>query len=274
MKKKVVLMVGALALLPQIASAGFTVDPALEKALSPRSTAPLSIASLPAAASGSEQPLATAAATVAAVPSATVSTTTLGAPSDAWGEKIDGFGRNQSARQALGHLVPGGGQLVVNTPIPSTTRVSWKGGDTRLAIARKILADAGLDGRFDGDNLIIGAAPVAAPAPAAPPPDAASETRLWTMAKGVMLSDGLADWMEQTAAGGDRYRWTLDWAAFDGVNREHRVDYRIVAPLRFNGTIDQAVAQLVMLYKKSTKPLVVQINKDQRLIHIKLRGTN
>ncbi|MBN3729342.1 hypothetical protein G3N98_00090 [Burkholderia sp. Tr-20390] len=224
--------------------------------------------------SGAESPLATAAATAAAVPAAAVATTTLGAPSDAWNDKIDGFGHNQPARQALTHLVPSGGRLVVNTPIPATARVSWKGGDTRMAIARKILADAGIDGRFDGDNLVVGAAPVAVAAPVAPPQDPAVETRLWTMAKGVMLSDGLADWMEQTAAPGDRYRWTLDWAAFDGVNREHRVDYRIVAPLRFNGTIDQAVAQLITLYKKSTKPLIVQINKDQRLIHIKLRGTN
>lgn len=275
MKNKLVLIIGAMALLPLVARAGFTVDPALEKALSPRPTTPLSIASLPpASAPEAEQPMAAAAATAAAVPTATVSATTLGVPSDAWGEKIDGFGRNQPARQALTHLVPSGGRLIVNTAISPTARVSWKGNDSRLAIARKILADAGIDGRFDGDNLIVGAAPAVVAAPIAERQDPAVESRLWTMAKGVMLSDGLADWMEQTAAAGERYRWTLDWAAFDGVNGERRVDYRIVAPLRFNGTIDQAVAQLVMLYKKSTKPLEVKISKEQRLIHIKLRGAN
>ncbi|MBR8427241.1 TcpQ domain-containing protein [Burkholderia cenocepacia] len=218
--------------------------------------------------------MATAVATAASVPTAIVSTTTLGVPSDAWGEKIDGFGSNQPARQALSYLVPSGGKLIVNAAISPTARVSWKGNDSRLAIARKILADAGIDGRFDGDNLVIGAAAAAVVVPAVTPQDPAVESRLWTMAKGVMLSDGLADWMEQTAAAGERYRWTLDWAAFDGVNGERRVDYRIVAPLRFNGTIDQAVAQLVMLYKKSTKPLEVKISKEQRLIHIKLRGAN
>ncbi|MCA8050680.1 TcpQ domain-containing protein [Burkholderia arboris] len=275
MKNKLVLIIGAMALLPHVASAGFSVDPALERALALPPATPLNVASLPSAsAPGVGQPMATAVATAASVPTAIVSTTTLGVPSDAWGEKIDGFGSNQPARQALAHLVPSGGKLIVNAAISPTARVSWKGNDSRLAIARKILADAGIDGRFDGDNLVIGAAPAAFVVPAVTPQDPAVESRLWTMAKGVMLSDGLADWMEQTAAAGERYRWTLDWAAFDGVNAERRVDYRIVAPLRFNGTIDQAVAQLVMLYKKSTKPLEVKISKEQRLIHIKLRGAN
>ncbi|WP_249204690.1 TcpQ domain-containing protein [Burkholderia cenocepacia] len=275
MKNKLVLIIGAMALLPHVASAGFSVDPALERALAPPPATPLSVASLPSASSpGVGQPMATAVATAASVPTAIVSTTTLGVPSDAWGEKIDGFGSNQPARQALSYLVPSGGKLIVNAAISPTARVSWKGNDSRLAIARKILADAGIDGRFDGDNLVIGAAAAAVVVPAVTPQDPAVESRLWTMAKGVMLSDGLADWMEQTAAAGERYRWTLDWAAFDGVNGERRVDYRIVAPLRFNGTIDQAVAQLVMLYKKSTKPLEVKISKEQRLIHIKLRGAN
>jgi hypothetical protein len=283
MKKWGMATIGLLAMSPLAANAGFDIDPSLVSAASPSpkpapALAPMAIASLP----GSPA----VAADGAAAPSPFVPTTPLSSPSAAWNEKITGFAHSEAAQVSLTHLVPTGGHLIVKAPVAATIRVSWTGNDSRIAIARKVLLDAKLNGRFDGDNLIIDA-PTPAQSPTArastlpgstPQTSAGADPsvtpRLWTLAKGVMLSDGINDWMEQTTAGGERFRWTLQWDAFDGVNREHRVDYLIVAPLRFTGTIDEAIAQVVMLYKKSTKPLAVEIAKDQRVIHITLRGSN
>lgn len=276
------------------AYAGFELDPALQASLHPQQrngdavlTQTLSPASAPAPAASPVSPEAnkgrpnvgneTAIIPPVSVPTAGQTQAPLppqaaGGADAAWQDKIDGFGKNQGAELALRALLPMGGRLVVNSAIDPKARVTWTGNDSRMAIARKILSDIHAEGRFDGRNLIVGEMPqMAEPISPAQAPNA---PRLWTMAKGVMLSDGLMDWMEQTGAKGDRYRWSLEWDAYDGPSHEQRVDYRIVAPLRFNGTVDEAVAQLVMLYRRSSKPLIVQINKEQRLFHIKLRGSN
>ncbi|MBK5051788.1 TcpQ domain-containing protein [Burkholderia sp. R-70006] len=271
--------------MPLTARAGFDIDPSLQRALTPAPVNRLVLASATDSAPATVAPAAGAASTTpptvgAAAPAAPVTVTSLGGPSVAWNETVNGFANNEPAGQALSHLIPAGGRLIVNSPISAANRVSWRGNESRLTIARKILVDAKLDGRFDGDNLVIGNA-TAAPATAAGasmvpsgPANPGLVPRLWTMARGVMLSDGLADWMEQTGAGGDRYRWTLDWDAFDGPDRGHRVDYKIVAPLHFNGTVDQAAVQLILLYKRSVKPLHIDVNTEQRVIHITLKGQN
>lgn len=268
------------------AYAGFELDPALQASLHPQQrngdavlTQALSPATAPATTASAVSPevdkgrtrVASETAIIPPVAAPTLSPAG-GVPDAAWQDKIDGFGKNQGAEMALRALLPTGGRLVINSTIDPKARVTWTGNDSRMAIAKKILSDIHADGRFDGRNLIVGEAPQTAES--ASPAQAPNAPRLWTMAKGVMLSDGLMDWMEQTGAKGDRYRWSLEWDAYDGPSHEQRVDYRIVAPLRFNGTVDEAVAQLVMLYRKSSKPLIVQINKEQRLFHIKLRGSN
>ena len=258
---------------PLVVQAGFNMDPALQASLKP--AAPLKLASVagPSAATAAES-----------------TPVGVSAPAAAWNETIDGFAKNQPPEKVLRELVPPGGRLIANIAWPSDKKVSWEGSNPRMVIAKKILSDAGLNGTFDGTNLIVGSVPVVPAAPAAqvalsvptaraatvvqPEPEAVPASRLWTMPKGVMLSDGLQDWMEQTAAQGERYRWTMEWDAYEGPTRDQRVDYKIVAPLRFTGQVDEAVAQLIMLYRKSPKPLAVEISRQQRHIHIKLRGAN
>jgi len=265
---------------PLVVRAGFDMDPALQASMKPAASlklasiagAPAATGPLPAAMSQSVQ-------------------SSVSSPSAAWNETIDGFAKNQPPEKVLRELVPAGGKLIANTAWPTDKKVSWEGSNPRMVIAKKILSDAGLNGTFDGTNLIVGTAPpvpaalptqVAMTAPTAraatavqqPEPEAAPASRLWTMPKGVMLSDGLQDWMEQTAAQGDRYRWTLEWDAYEGPSKDQRVDYKIVAPLRFTGQVDEAVAQLIVLYRKSPKPLAVEISRQQRHIHVKLRGAN
>ncbi|ODP35041.1 TcpQ domain-containing protein [Pandoraea sp. ISTKB] len=276
------------------AYAGFELDPALQASLHPQQrngdavlTQALSPTTAPAPAASAVLPEADKSRQRAASETAIIAPVALppapqgqaqavtqaaGVPDAAWQDKIDGFGKNQGAEIALRALLPTGGRLVINSAIDPKARVTWTGNDSRMSIAKKILSDIHAYGQFDGRNLVIGEPPQAAdPSSLA---QATNAPRLWTMPKGVMLSDGLMDWMEQTGAKGERYRWYLEWDAYDGPSHEQRVDYRIVAPLRFNGTIDEAVAQLIMLYRKSSKPLNVQISKEQRLIHIKLRGSN
>jgi len=288
-KALVMVMAGVALCAPLMASAGFDIDPAYQQALQAKPAS--------ASKSGSSQPpgLVIAATSRPASPPSAVQSqaippvsgaapitntvvTTLSGPSAAWNEKIDGFGQNESAQQALKHVVPPSGRLVSGPQFPAARKVSWSGPDARIVVARKMLADAGIDGTFEGDDLIIkvpaaslptfAVAPIVAPARS---PDPATARRLWTMPKGVMLSDGLADWITQTGAEGEQNKWTLVWTARDGLTGD-KIDYHIPGPLRFEGTIDEAVGQLIFLYRKSTKPLAVEFNKEQRLIHIKLRG--
>ncbi|WP_199030746.1 TcpQ domain-containing protein [Ralstonia sp. ASV6] len=261
---------------PLAAYAGFDIDPSLQASLSPPTQFKPDAAAVSAAAS----------APAPQVAASTPPPTDLG-PAPEWNESIDGFAKNQSPEKALKELVPTGGRLIANAAWPAGKKVSWEGNNPRMVVAKKILSDVGLEGTFEGKNLIVGsvrvsktsAATAAQAAPAAPAvadtprAEAPPANRLWTMPRGVMLSDGLQDWMEQTAAQGDRYRWTLEWDAFDGPNRE-RVDYKIVAPLRFTGQVDEAVADLMVLYRKAPKPLTVEISRSQRYIHVKLRGAN
>jgi len=291
MYRKALVMVMASAALcaPLIASAGFDIDPAYQQALQAKPTT--------VSKSGSSQPpgLVMAATSGPATPPSAVQTqaippvggavpttnmvvTSLSGPSAAWNEKIDGFGQNESAQQALKHVVPPTGHLVAGAQFPAARKVSWSGPESRIVVARKMLADAGIEGTFEGNDLVIkvpaAALPTVAVAPAMSPSrsvDPATARRLWTMPKGVMLSDGLADWITQTGAEGEQNKWTLVWTARDGLTGD-KIDYHIPGPLRFEGTIDEAVGQLIFLYRTSTKPLAVEFNKEQRLIHIKLRG--
>ena len=302
MKRGVVVLVGVLFSIPLIANAGFDIDPALAVAMSGSAhgalkPAPTSLAGAtlvaPMPSPVTASPSATSVASVGpasqvtvggATPTTTVSVTTLATPSAAWDAKIEGFGRNQPLRDVLSHLVPPGGQLIVTGALPDK-RVSWNGSSSRISIARKLLSDAGIDGQFDGNNLTVPAgASVAQVAQVAPvtggvhsvpqqPVDPSTVKRLWTMPKGVMLSDGLADWIAQTSGWGSNHEWTLDWTAIDPVTHD-KVDFKLPAPLRFeDATIDEAAGRAIWLFRKSRIPLAIDIGREQRVLHVMLRGS-
>ncbi|MCA8197394.1 TcpQ domain-containing protein [Burkholderia vietnamiensis] len=280
--------------MPLIAHAGFQIDPALQANLD--GAAKPAAPSMVAAAAPDKPPVASppilsptapapaplaGAAVGAAIAPAAVAATALPAPSAAWNTPIQGFGRHEPLRQALSHVIPVGGQLVLNGTLP-TKRVSWDGSSTtsRMTVARKMLADAGIGGVFSGDNLVVNVEPAgvtanvaasAAPTDPGASFDPATVPRQWTIPKGVMLSDGLADWIEQTGAYGEKYQWSMDWKAYNPLTGD-KVDYPVPAPLHFHGTIDQVAGQLIWLYRNSKAPLHIDISKEQRFIHISLRG--
>ncbi len=105
------------------------------------------------------------------------------------------------------------------------------------------------------------AAPVAAPVSALPVPDAGI-VPLWTATTGSTLRESIQKWADQA-------KWTLVWDAPDGVDKS--VNYPIVAPLHFQGQIDEAVGDCIRLYEHAKKPLGVEINRSQRLLYVHLK---
>lgn len=102
---------------------------------------------------------------------------------------------------------------------------------------------------------------VSAPAVAVPVPDAGI-VPVWSASKGSTLRDSIQKWADQA-------KWTLVWDAPDGPDKT--VNYPIVAPLHFQGSIDQAVGDCIRLYEHAKKPLGVEINQGQRLLYVHLK---
>ena len=148
-----------------IAHAGFTIDPSLQVALE-NSGGQSSRGAAVQSGLSSVHPTPAVPMVGAAIAGNSVKSTPIPAPSDAWNAKLQGFARKEPLRQALSHTIPPGGQLIVNGDLPDT-RVSWDGA-SRMTVARKMLVDAGIDGKFEGDNLVVGSA-TAPPAKPVPP---------------------------------------------------------------------------------------------------------
>jgi Toxin co-regulated pilus biosynthesis protein Q len=109
----------------------------------------------------------------------------------------------------------------------------------------------------------VASAVVSAPAPAAtvPVPDPGI-VPVWNAAKGSTLRESIQRWADQA-------KWTLVWEAPDGIDKT--VNYPIVAPLHFQGSIDEAVGNCIRLYEHAKKPLGVEINREQRLLYVHLK---
>lgn len=81
---------------------------------------------------------------------------------------------------------------------------------------------------------------------------------VWTVPAGPRLSDAIEAWTKKKPG------WKLKW--------DTKTDYVIEAPLRFEGTIDEAAAQFIRLYEKAEKPLIVKISLQQQLIYVTNRN--
>lgn len=102
---------------------------------------------------------------------------------------------------------------------------------------------------------------IAAPVAARPVHDAGI-VPVWTATAGSTLRESVQKWADQA-------KWTLVWDAPDGVDKS--VNYPIVAPLHFQGQIDEAVGDCIRLYEHAKKPLGVEINRSQRLLYVHLK---
>lgn len=91
----------------------------------------------------------------------------------------------------------------------------------------------------------------------APPPKPAPLAQvplpqIWTAAPGTTLRDSVEDWAK-------RANWSVIW-------RAEGLDYPIEAPLRFEGSFQDAVSQIFPLYDGAARPFKVDGNPVQRLI--------
>jgi hypothetical protein len=94
------------------------------------------------------------------------------------------------------------------------------------------------------------------------PPVNAGIVAVWNATVGSTLRGSIQKWADEA-------KWTLVWDAPDGVDKV--VDYRIVAPLSFQGPVDDAVGDCIKLYEHAKKPLAVEINRQQRLLYVHLK---
>lgn len=72
------------------------------------------------------------------------------------------------------------------------------------------------------------------------------------------------DTVEQTLRRWAKDEWTI---VYDTATQ-----YELLAPVRFEGDFDDAVAQFISLYSKADIPLDAQIQKEQRVVYITSRG--
>lgn len=103
-------------------------------------------------------------------------------------------------------------------------------------------------------------APSAAPAAIAPLPAfkpaaaAAPSLETWEAKKGSTLRKSVTSWAEKAG-------WDLDWKA-------HDLDYPIEAPLRFEGSFEEAIAKLFPLYDQAERSFRVKGSRAQKLLII------
>lgn len=88
--------------------------------------------------------------------------------------------------------------------------------------------------------------------------------RVWSASVGSTLRSSMQQWVDSVTP-----KWVLIWDAPDGPDKF--VNYRIDAPLTFQGSIDTAAADCVRLYEKAKRPLQVDVNVQQRLLYVHLK---
>lgn len=78
----------------------------------------------------------------------------------------------------------------------------------------------------------------------------------WVGDEGSTLRESIEAW-------GKKANWRVIWDR----NAED-IDYPLLAPVRFQGTFDEAASAFIKLYEKARKPLLVDIQPTQKLIHV------
>ncbi|MDF3865865.1 MULTISPECIES: TcpQ domain-containing protein [Pseudomonas] len=92
-------------------------------------------------------------------------------------------------------------------------------------------------------------APVTFPAPILRP-----LPQVWTADSGSTLRQSVGAWAKKA-------NWTLIWSQDD-------LDYPIQAPLRFEGSFEEAIKQLFPLYDTAQRSFVVDGSDSQRVLHV------
>jgi len=79
---------------------------------------------------------------------------------------------------------------------------------------------------------------------------------VWIGNEGSTLRESVEAW-------GKKAGWRVIW---DKAAEE--IDYPLLAPVRFQGSFDEAASAFIKLYEKARKPLLVDIQATQKLIYV------
>lgn len=141
-------------------------------------------------------------------------------------------------------------------PAPASASIGAAGaaGAASSRLMRAVSADSALESK--------------GPAIAPPPPKP-----VWSARRGSTLRQSLESWATKANCDAPDARiagqtnWTLAWAPAD-------VDYRIAAPLTFDGSISEAAQSLIRLYANADVRLGLRVHPNQCVLHVFAAGRN
>lgn len=113
-----------------------------------------------------------------------------------------------------------------------------------------VFARAGLTVVDEASATIPGGRPASPVIQIRPVPQA------WVGEEGSTLRGSIEAW-------GKKAGWHVIW----GKSAED-IDYPLLAPVRFEGTFDEAASAFINLYRRAKKPLLVDIQVTQKLIYV------
>lgn len=266
MMRRIFLLV--LALVPMCAQAGFKV---VETPPPPKAPAPIRTASLEPAKSG-YKPL-DGGEDGGFMPSSAnfglSAVSYIGKP-PAEIEVRRGIGHDVRLADALKQIAPPGwrgfGRAEVAGSFDPNKSVSWNGGKPWTAVLDALARTEGMSIEVDWDrqHIYVGKrevrqAATSTPGSTAPTnPVAAVAAPAWEAKVGTTVRATMEDWSKR---GG----WQLIWPMGD-------LDYRIIAPLRFEGSLVDATSKLTRLYESADRPLAVDIHTTQKVIVFSEKG--
>lgn len=171
-----------------------------------------------------------------------------------------GMGKDVRLAEALRQIAPEGWRgfgrpEIAETFNPSKT-VSWVGGKPWTVVLDRLASAEGLAVEIDWNrkHLYIGKRQ----AVVAKAPLVASAPSVWEAKAGSTVRTTMEDWSKRAG-------WMLVWPMSD-------LDYRVIAPLRFDGSIVDATSKLARLYESAERPLAVGIHTTQKVIVFSEKG--
>ncbi|TAL63633.1 MAG: hypothetical protein EPN79_15880 [Burkholderiaceae bacterium] len=210
--------------------------------------------------------------TVAPLPQGLAAIRYIGSPTGEI-ELRTGFGRDVKEAEALKQIVPKGWHAQLKQSLVGhfdpDRLVSWHGGKPWVQVLDVALSEQGLSADIDWDKQIVfvgdradfiasrGDIPAAGAMTSKPPAVAAPakpKVPVWQAVAGNTLKDVMAAWAKSE-------NWTLRWEPAD-------LNYAIVAPLRYEGSYEQAAISVISAFSTADRPLFVCLYTQQHLTRV------
>lgn len=198
-------------------------------------------------------------------------------------EDRQGMGRDVRLADALRQIAPAGWRGFVKPEFAPKfdrdKRVNWRGGRRWVDVLDIVANESDIaievnwerkqlyigERRAAGAAAVSGAAGARTPVSAAPPPPPPVER--WSAVKGSTLRQSMSAWASKasctsaSARAAGQMNWTLAWPSSG-------LDYRIAAPLTFEGSIADAAKNAIRLYEHADEPLGLNVHPGQCVLHV------